>query len=258
MTTKISIAGAKGRMGENLIQSGLSNQNSQIVGVFDVTGIDEIFLKKVGLPSNVKTSQEDSFVAADVIIDFTSPPALFSFTESAVANNTALIVGTTGLEEKHFKLLEQAGKSVKVFYAPNMSFGVNSFFNLARKAASQLKSFDIEIIETHHRHKKDAPSGTAIKLGEEIAEELNYSNENFNFDRQQKSEERKSKEIGFSSIRGGNIPGEHTVIFHGDNESIELTHKSYNRKIFSDGAIEAANWLVSQKNGLYSFRDMIT
>ena len=93
---------------------------------------------------------------------------------------------------------------------------------------------------------------------EEIAEELGYSIENFNFDRQQKSDERKSKEIGFSSIRGGNIPGEHTVIFHGDNESIELTHKSYNRKIFSDGAIEAANWLVSQKNGLYSFRDMIT
>ena len=257
MTTKIAIAGAKGRMGENLIQSGLSNENTEIVGIFDITDIDDIFLKKVGLPENVKISREESFIAADAIIDFTSPAALFSFTESAVANNTSLIVGTTGLEEKHFKLLEQAGRSTKVFYAPNMSFGVNSFFNLARKAASQLKNFDIEIIETHHRYKKDAPSGTAIKLGEEIAEELGYSKEQFNFDRQQKGIERKNKEIGFSSIRGGNIPGEHTVIFHGDNESIELTHKSYNRKIFSDGAIDAAIWLSSQKNGLYTFRDMI-
>ena len=108
MTTKIAIAGAKGRMGENLIRSGLSNQNTQIVGVFDVIDIDETFLKKVGLPSTIKTSKEDSFIAADVIIDFTSPSALFSFTESAVANNTSLIVGTTGLEEKHFRLLEQA------------------------------------------------------------------------------------------------------------------------------------------------------
>jgi 4-hydroxy-tetrahydrodipicolinate reductase len=138
-----------------------------------------------------------------------------------------------------------------------MSFGVNSFFNLARKAASYLKNFDIEIIETHHRYKKDAPSGTAIKLGEEIAEELNYSTDQFNFDRQQNVKERKDHEIGFSSIRGGNIPGEHKVIFHGENESVELTHKAYNRKIFSDGAIEAAIWLSSQKNGLYSFRDMI-
>ena len=97
MTTKIAIAGAKGRMGENLIRSGLSNQNTQIVGVFDTTDIDEIFLKKVGLPGTIKTSKEDSFIAADVIIDFTSPSALFSFTESAVANNTSLIVGSRGL-----------------------------------------------------------------------------------------------------------------------------------------------------------------
>ena len=258
MTVKIAIAGAKGRMGENLIKSGLSNKNTNIVGVFDVESIDKIFLNKFGLPENTSVSREESFKEADVVIDFTSPKALFSFTESAVSNNTCLVVGTTGLEKDHFKLLEQAGNSTKVFYAPNMSFGVNSFFNLARKAASHLKNFDIEIIETHHRYKKDAPSGTAIKLGEEIAEELNYTKDQFNFDRQKNIQERKNKEIGFSSIRGGNIPGEHKVIFHGDNESVELTHKAYNRKIFSDGAIDAAIWLSAKENGLYSFRDMIS
>ena len=258
MTVKIAIAGAKGRMGENLIKSGLSNKNTNIVGVFDVESIDKIFLNKFGLPENTRVTREESFKEADVVIDFTSPKALFSFTESAVSNNTCLVVGTTGLEKDHFKLLEQAGNSTKVFYAPNMSFGVNSFFNLARKAASHLKNFDIEIIETHHRYKKDAPSGTAIKLGEEIAEELNYTKDQFNFDRQKNIQERKNKEIGFSSIRGGNIPGEHKVIFHGDNESVELTHKAYNRKIFSDGAIDAAIWLSTKENGLYSFRDMIS
>jgi 4-hydroxy-tetrahydrodipicolinate reductase len=257
MTIKIAIAGAKGRMGENLIRSCISNNNTDIAGVFDIAEINTSFLNTFGLPESTKVSKEASFQAADVVIDFTSPKALFSFTESAVSNNTCLVVGTTGLDKNHFKLLEQAGNSTKIFYAPNMSFGVNSFFNLARKAASYLKNFDIEIIETHHRYKKDAPSGTAIKLGEEIAEELNYSTDQFNFDRQQNVKERKDHEIGFSSIRGGNIPGEHKVIFHGENESVELTHKAYNRKIFSDGAIEAAIWLSSQKNGLYSFRDMI-
>ena len=257
MSTKIAIAGAMGRMGQNLIKSGLKNDKTEIVGVFDIENIDKTFLISVGLQPGIATNRENSFEAADVVIDFTSPKALFNFTEAAVANNTGLVIGTTGLENQHFKLLQQSGQSVPVFYAPNMSFGVNSFFSLARKAAAQLKDFDIEIIETHHRYKKDAPSGTAIKLGEEIADELNYSKEQFNFNRQQDQQERKKNEIGFSSIRGGNIPGEHTVIFHGDNESIELTHRAFNREIFSDGAIEASIWLSKQKKGYFTFKDLL-
>ena len=257
MSTKIAIAGAMGRMGQNLIKSGLKNDKTEIVGVFDIENIDKNFLISVGLQSGIATNRENSFEAADVVIDFTSPKALFNFTEAAVANNTGLVIGTTGLENQHFKLLQQSGQSVPVFYAPNMSFGVNSFFSLARKAAAYLKDFDIEIIETHHRYKKDAPSGTAIKLGEEIADELNYSKEQFNFNRQQDQQERKKNEIGFSSIRGGNIPGEHTVIFHGDNESIELTHRAFNREIFSDGAIEASIWLSKQKKGYFTFKDLL-
>ncbi len=257
MTTKIAIAGAKGRMGQNLIRSGLSNSHTDVVGVFDISEIDQDFLNEMHLPHQVATNRESSFDVADVIVDFTSPKALFSFTESAIASKTSLVVGTTGLEEQHFSLLKQTGKSTKVFYAPNMSFGVNSFFNLARKAASHLKDFEIEIIETHHRFKKDAPSGTAIKLGEEIAEELNFSKDQFNFNRQQDQQERKKDEIGFSSIRGGNIPGEHTVIFHGENESIELTHRAFNREIFADGAIQASIWLSKQNNGYYTYKDML-
>ena len=256
--TKIAIAGALGRMGNNLINSALSNNNVELVGVFDVKDIDSSFINKNQIQENVFTTREESFEKADIVIDFTTPKALFNFTEAAVSNNTGLVIGTTGLDESHFKLLKQTSNSTKVFYAPNMSYGVNTFFEIARKAAKHLKDFDIEIIETHHRHKKDAPSGTALKLGEEIVAELGLSKSNFNFKRQDQEGQRKENEIGFSSIRGGNIPGEHTVIFHGDNESIELTHKAHNRKIFSDGAIQAAVWLSSKEKGFYTFKDMIS
>ena len=256
--TKIAIAGALGRMGNNLINSALSNNNVELVGVFDVNDIDPSFINKNQIQENVSTTREESFEKADIVIDFTTPKALFNFTEAAVSNNTGLVIGTTGLDESHFNLLKQTSNSTKVFYAPNMSYGVNTFFEIARKASKHLKDFDIEIIETHHRHKKDAPSGTALKLGEEIVEELGLSKSNFNFNRQDQEGQRKENEIGFSSIRGGNISGEHTVIFHGDNESIELTHKAHNRKIFSDGAIQAAVWLSSKEKGFYTFKDMIS
>ncbi len=256
--TKIAIAGALGRMGNNLISSALSNNKVELVGVFDVKDIDPNFVNKNNIQGNVFTTREESFDKADIVIDFTTPKALFNFTEAAVSNNAGLVIGTTGLDESHFNLLKQTSNSTKVFYAPNMSYGVNTFFEIARKAAKHLKDFDIEIIETHHRHKKDAPSGTALKLGEEIVAELGLSKSNFNFKRQNQEDQRKENEIGFSSIRGGNIPGEHTVIFHGDNESVELTHKAYNRKIFSDGAIEAAVWLSSKEKGFYTFKDLIS
>ena len=256
--TKIAIAGALGRMGNNLINSALSNDNVELVGVFDVKDIDPSFINKNQIQENVFTTREESFEKADIVIDFTTPKALFNFTEAAVSNNAGLVIGTTGLDESHFNLLKQTSNSTKVFYAPNMSYGVNTFFEIARKAAKHLKEFDIEIIETHHRHKKDAPSGTALKLGEEIVAELGLSKSNFNFKRQDQEGQRKENEIGFSSIRGGNIPGEHTVIFHGDNESVELTHKAHNRKIFSDGAIQAAVWLSSKEKGFYTFKDMIS
>ena len=151
---KVAIAGALGRMGNNLISSAISNTNVELIGVFDVKDIDTNFISKYQIPENIITTREESFKTADIVIDFTSPKALFNFTEAAVSNNTGLVIGTTGLDESHFNLLKQSSNSTKIFYAPNMSYGVNTFFEIARKAAKHLKDFDIEIIETHHRHKK--------------------------------------------------------------------------------------------------------
>ena len=255
MSTKIAIAGAMGRMGQNLIKSGLKNDKTEIVGVFDIENIDKNFLISVGLQSGIATNREKSFDAADVVIDFTSPKALFNFTEAAVANNTGLVIGTTGLDDQHFKLLQQSGQSVPVFYAPNMSFGVN-FFSLARKAAAHLKDFDIEIVETTSSVKKDAPSGTAIKLGEEIADELNFSKEQLILIvNKTNRKERKMKLVFFNAW--WEYSWRTPVIFHGDNESIELTHRAFNREIFSDGAIEASIWLSKQKKGYFTFKDLL-
>jgi 4-hydroxy-tetrahydrodipicolinate reductase len=254
---KIAIAGVLGRMGQNLIESVQFNVEADIVGVFDKNPITDEQLQSMKLNSDIATTSDAAFDQADVVIDFTSPSALFMFTESAVAHKAGLVIGTTGLEKKHFDLLKQTSKATKVFYAPNMSLGVNSFFQVARNAASRLKDYDIEIIESHHRFKKDSPSGTAIKLGEEIASELGRNNKDFVFDRQQQIVERKKYDIGFSSVRGGNIPGEHTVVFHGEHESIEVTHRAFNRKIFSDGAVNASVWLASQTNGYYNYKDLL-
>lgn len=254
---KISIAGVLGRMGKNLVESAQSNNNTEIVGVFDKSPITNEHLNSMKLNSEIATTIDAAFDLADIVIDFTTPSALFLFTESAIAHKASLVVGTTGLDPKHFDLLKQTSKATKIFYAPNMSLGVNSFFQVARNAASKLKNYDIEIIESHHRFKKDAPSGTAIKLGEEIADEIGRNNKNFIFDRQQQITERNKSDIGFSSIRGGNVAGEHSAIFHGEHESIEITHRAFNRKIFSDGAINASIWLSSQTNGYYTYQDLL-
>ncbi|MAV82454.1 MAG: 4-hydroxy-tetrahydrodipicolinate reductase [Pelagibacteraceae bacterium] len=254
---KIAIAGVLGRMGNNLVLSAQSNEFVEIVGVFDKSPISPEQLSSLNLNSEIATTSDASFDLADIVIDFTSPSSLFMFTESAVAHKAGLVVGTTGLEEKHFQLLKQTSTATKVFYAPNMSLGVNSFLQIARGAAGKLKDFDIEIIESHHKHKVDAPSGTAIKLGEEIADEIGRSSKDFVFDRQQQVKKRKKTDIGFSSIRGGNISGEHRIIFHGENEDIEITHRALNRRIFSDGAINAAVWLNSQNNGYFIYKDLL-
>jgi 4-hydroxy-tetrahydrodipicolinate reductase len=244
-------------MGNNLINSALTNDSVDIIGVFDKDPITQDQLSFLKLNHDIATTTDACFDQADVVIDFTSPSSLFMFTESAVTHKAGLVVGTTGLEEKHFNLLKQASSTTKVFYAPNMSLGVNSFLQVARNASGKLKDYDIEIIESHHKYKVDAPSGTAIKLGQEIAEEIGRTEKNFVFDRQQQVQERKKTDIGFSSIRGGNIAGEHSVIFHGEHENIEITHRALNRRIFSDGAINSSVWLNSQQNGYYNFKDLL-
>jgi len=258
MSTKIAIAGAMGRMGQNLIKSGLKNDKTEIVGVFDIENIDKTFLISVGLQSGIATTRENSFEAADVVIDFTSPKALFNFTETAVTNNTGLVIGTTGLEDQHFKLLQQSGQSVPIFYAPNMSFGVNSFFSLARKAAAHLKDFDIEIIEAHHKHKVDAPSGTALMLGEAAADGRGISlTEAADRGRDGIIGARNKGSIGFASIRGGDIVGRHDVLFASNGEQLTLSHNATDRNIFARGALKAVLWGRDKQPGQYDMMDVL-
>ena len=243
---KIGISGCLGRMGLDLVKEVTKDNRIKFVGGFDL--------------KNNKIVLNDIFKSADVVIDFSSSTAIKNNVSLAILHKTALVVGTTGLKQKEIKLLKSASKKTPILYSSNMSLGVNLLLELVKQAASTLKDidYDIEISETHHKHKKDAPSGTALSLGQIAAEgrKISFSRKKV-FNRTDKIHKRKSGQIGFAVTRGGEIAGEHTVSFIGDNDRINLTHKANNRTIFVKGAIEAAVFLFKQKKGLYFIKDVI-
>ena len=244
---KIGISGCLGRMGKELSIKAKNEKRVNYIGGFDIKDND-IKLKKV-------------FKNSNVIIDFSSPSAIESNLKLAINNNTALVIGTTGLTDKEYKKIKIASKKIPILVSSNMSLGVNLLFNLVTQAASTLNEsdYDIEILETHHKHKKDAPSGTALSLGEYAAKgrKTNFNNSKI-LDRTSKKTVRKKGNIGFSVSRGGEIAGEHTVSFIGKNDRVDLVHKASNRSIFVNGAIEAAIFLFKKKNGLYNMHDMLS
>lgn len=192
----------------------------------------------------------------DIIIDFSVPIATMSILEYAKENHIPIVIATTDFsEEENEKILEYS-KYIPIFKSANMSFDINLMSKILSEVAKSLPDTDIEIIETHHNRKIDSPSGTAILLANSINDSLN-NNLIYNFDRMQKREKRSKNEIGFSSIRGGNIVGEHTVQFLGENETFEITHKAYSRSVFADGAIKAAYFLIKQQNGFYTMDDLL-
>ena len=195
----------------------------------------------------------------DVLVEFSAPGASVEHVKAAAEVARAAVVGTTGFNEDQKKELRDAGTKTRLLVAPNMSMGVNLLFNLAGRAASLLgDSYDVEIVESHHKLKKDAPSGTAIKLAEIIASALGRNlAEDGIYGRQGQIGERKPKEIGVLAIRGGDIVGEHTVMFITGGERIELTHKAHSRDALAAGALKAALWLVSQPNGMYDMQDVL-
>lgn len=201
--------------------------------------------------------KEISDAKADVVLDFSNAEILPEAIEYCVKNQTALVVGTTGLSEKDYEMLRQASSSIPVFVSANMSFGISVLSDLALKAASALgDEYDIEILEKHHNEKKDAPSGTAIMIAKELKNQINNSME-LVYDRSRLKEKRKPNEIGISSIRGGTFPGEHTVIFAGKDEIIEITHTSLSRDILGRGAIKAACYTAAKANGFYNMKSML-
>jgi len=262
---KIGVVGCGGRMGQMLVEAILDQEAAEFSGGtehHDSPHIGQtIRHPKSGLDTGLKTTAdaESLFKNSDVIIDFTCPTATVLHANYAESHNTIHITGTTGMTAEEEKALHKAAQSVPVVYASNFSLGVNLLFYLTRKAASMLDTdYDIEILEMHHRHKVDAPSGTALSLGTMAAKGRNVDlNQVADKHRDGISPARKDGDIGFAVLRGGNVAGEHTVSFNADDERIELTHKAGNRAIFARGAVKAAIWATQQKPGLYDMADVL-
>jgi 4-hydroxy-tetrahydrodipicolinate reductase len=238
---RVLLIGAKGRMGQ-AIAAAAEAEEAVIVAGLDLG--DDV-TKEIG--------------GSDVVVDFSHPSATDAVCRACLGAGKALIVGTTGHSDEERALLEQAGKSLPVVLSPNFSVGVNTLFWLTREAARMLgDDFDLEIVETHHRLKKDAPSGTAKKLAEILCEvrELDYA-KNVRHGREGLIGERPAKEIGVHSIRGGDVVGDHTITFAGRGERLELTHKASSRETFAAGALRAARWVVGKPAGLYNMEDVL-
>ena len=262
---KIAVAGCLGRMGKEIINKILSNNKLSFVGGFEHKS-HPMINKKISDVSNINsqlivTSNADKIIkSADVLIDFTVPSSTLLNIKKAAINNTAIVIGTTGIKTNQKNKIKSYSKKIPILMSSNMSLGVNLLFNLVQQTASILKDseYDIEIAETHHKHKIDAPSGTALTLGEcaAIGRKANLS-KNKILDRTKKNTKRKRGDIGFSVTRGGEIAGEHTVSFISANDRVDLVHKANNRSIFVNGAIEAAIFISKKKNGFFDMKDLL-
>ncbi len=251
---KIGVFGATGRVGRLLIED-IKHETQITLSCVHVCDTLDFSLD----PSVLATNDMTTFVnASDLIIDFSTPEATQQLLEAALKNPTPLVIGTTGFSVHQMNLLKEASEKMPILYATNMSLGVALLNRLVQMASATLKGFDIEIVEQHHRHKKDAPSGTALTLAESAASARNLDLDSVRVSgRNGIIGERSSDEIAVMALRGGDIVGRHTVGFYNDGEFIELNHTATSRNTFSKGAIRAAKWLQSQSNGLYSITDCL-
>ena len=250
--TSILMNGCNGKMGQAITRLCSEYENVRITaGVTRNPG-------RLQNPYPVYQSfKEITGINADVVLDFSNPEMLPEVIEYCVENRTALVVGTTGLSDTDYENLRQASGFIPVFVSANMTFGISVLIDLALRAASSLgNSYDIEILEKHHNEKKDAPSGTALMIANELNNRLGSSMKCV-YDRSGIKEKRKTNEIGISAIRGGTIPGEHSVFFAGKDEIIELKHTALSRDVLGRGAITAAVYTASKAKGYYSMKTML-
>jgi len=254
---KVIVCGACGRMGERIIDLLSQDEETQLVGAIEAKGhraLGAQVTPKVKVTDNL----EKIINGAEVVIDFTNPQASLENLEIASKFKKAMVIGTTGHTEKEKKSVIEKTKTIPLLMAPNMSLGVNLLFKLVDSVARVLKGYDVEIVEAHHNRKKDAPSGTAAKLAENIAQVLKLNlNEVGVYGRKGIVGPRKPQEIGVHAVRAGDIVGEHTVIFGGVGERLELTHRAHSRDCFARGAVEAAKWIVRQPPGFYDMQDFL-
>ncbi len=262
---KVVVAGCLGRMGQEISKQIINNKNLEFVGGFEHKNHININkplnkVSNISSSSTVKSNPTQLIKEAHVIIDFTTPESTLQNIKIASSNKTAVVIGTTGMTDLQKKKVRGYSKKIPILMSSNMSLGVNLLFNLVKQTASALKEidYDIEIAETHHKHKKDAPSGTALSLGEYAAQGRNTNlSKSKVLDRTKKLITRKKGDIGFSVIRGGEIAGEHTVSFIGENDRVDLTHKANNRSIFVNGAVNAAIFISKKKSGFYTMNDLL-
>ena len=239
---RIAVVGASGRMGKTIIEA-IDQSDKVSLGVTLDKGDD-------------LNAVLDQF---DALIDFTRPEATLEYLNACQSSGKSMVIGTTGFSDDQLQAINDAASSMPIVFAPNMSVGVNLSFKLLDMAARVIgEDADIEIVEAHHRHKVDAPSGTALKMGEVVANALGRDlSECAVYGREGIEEPRDRQTIGFSTIRGGDVVGEHTVSFFMEGERVEITHKASSRLTFANGAVRAASWLEGQSAGLYSMQDVL-
>ena len=262
---KAIVAGACGRMGERIIHMIHQNPDIALSGAFErhdhpslkedagqVAGVGELGIKIAG-------SLEEVIDQGDILIDFTTPQATLDNIKTVASRGLAMVIGTTGITGDMLKELETLAREIRCVMAPNMSVGVNIMFKIAGEVARILGSdYDMEILEVHHRLKKDAPSGTAMRLAQILAEAVGRDLEKVGvYERKGIIGERTGEEIGIQTWRAGDITGEHTVMFGGIGERLELIHRAHNRDNFARGSVRAALWVVKQPEGLYDMQDVL-
>ena len=261
----VGITGASGRMGRALLEAVTNAEGMAVAAAIERPGSSVIAadagevagISKLNVP--IVDDLRAVIADIDVLIDFTHPSITTQHVDYCLANNRKLVIGTTGCDEALERKIREAAKSIPIVYAPNMSVGVNLCLKLLQTAASVLgDEVDIEVIEAHHRHKVDAPSGTALKMGQVIADTLGRDLKQCAvYGREGQTGVRKRQTIGFETIRAGDIVGEHTVMFAANGERVEITHKASSRMTFASGAARAAGWIMQRETGLYDMQDVL-
>ncbi|UTW59085.1 4-hydroxy-tetrahydrodipicolinate reductase [Kordiimonas sp. SCSIO 12603] len=254
---KVGIIGGLGRMGQAIAAVLIGNKEAEITAVSEMASHSKIGTEVYGVTLSDNTASV--FASSDVVIDFTPPGNTAKHAKMAADTGVAFVVGTTGLTEEDHAALDAAGEKAVIIQAGNYSLGVNLLMGLTRQAAAKLGTdWDIEVVEMHHKHKVDAPSGTALMLGEAAAEGRGKPLSDLRADvRDGMTGEREEGSIGFATLRGGSVIGEHDVIFASGSERITLSHKAENRTLFADGAVRAALWTKGQNYGRYSMMDVL-
>lgn len=251
----VVIAGLAGRMGQQTLEAARQAEDVRVVAGTVRPG--------AAAPAGAIPVEERLEAALEhggqVVVDFTTPAVCVDNARVCAARGVPFVTGTTGLEPAQRQALEEAAASIPVLHAPNMSVGVHLLTKLVREAAERLdEAYDVEIVEAHHRHKRDAPSGTALHLAEAVARVQGVDlGDVARYGREGIVGARPRREIGISAVRGGDVVGEHTVLFLGDGERLELTHKASSRAAFARGAVRAARWIVNQPPGLYGMEDVL-